>query len=512
MRDNPYRLNPSKELIQSYIDQYLSDNVELSQQASLILRHWRFEANADAVLELRKKMRARINLPSTRINEKPKLYFLKGLYYCQVEINEAQIKKAWGAFNNALEFGGSVLGEVNWGIGRIYERINQLEKAERFYQIAASLSDTDGITSLGLLLASQKNFNDAKLHYEKAAALNNPSAIELLFDLTQDFDLALKGAKLGYPRLMYRYGLTRMSVEKQMGLAWMREAANAGNNSAIFYLEQEQKSASLLQLSEYINQFFNSSSTDAAAACEIGRLYLQGRSIEKNLSPTEVITEWINTPDDQKAKKWFIRAKDLGNPVAIRCLGWMAYEGRGTAFGRPDFFQSFHWYRLAADLGDVESMERVGQMYKRACGTMLATPNFARAIFYFEKAIENNYEPALENLQNMYGMRWGTDKKTVENLLKIPEFWGRLIQNKPISEETFSLLNQYKDLLIEKIKTEEVNMVKVWSEDHILRKLLTIRLDSQVPNYRLVGANRPLLQKSDTTSKNDTSTRSVELS
>jgi hypothetical protein len=127
---------------------------------------------------------------------------------------------------------------------------------------------------------------------------------------------------------------------------------------------------------------------------------------------------------DKKAAKIYRRAAELGDVVAMRCLGGLYEEGlgvkldkkkaerlyraaadRGVADAQNDlacvldaeekFEEAFRYYALAADQGYTYAENNLGCCYKAGDGTEV---DLGKARYWFERAAAKGYEPAIEAL------------------------------------------------------------------------------------------------------------------
>src|SRR6476620_6260260 len=68
---------------------------------------------------------------------------------------------------------------------------------------------------------------------------------------------------------------------------------------------------------------------------------------------------------ETEAAKWFRRAADQGDTVALIYLGVMYNEGRGVP---QDYAEAAKWYKLAAEQGDALAQYNLGLSYARGEG------------------------------------------------------------------------------------------------------------------------------------------------
>ena len=102
--------------------------------------------------------------------------------------------------------------------------------------------------------------------------------------------------------------------------------------------------------------------------------------------------------DDAQAVSWYRKAADAGNPHGMANLGVMYRDGRG---GLPeDDAQAVSWYRKAADAGDADGMAKLGVMYYKGRGGL--PKDDAQAVSWFRKAADAGDAAGMTNLGVMY--------------------------------------------------------------------------------------------------------------
>ena len=65
--------------------------------------------------------------------------------------------------------------------------------------------------------------------------------------------------------------------------------------------------------------------------------------------------------DYTEAMKWYRKAADAGNAMAMRNIGWLYQHGQGVS---QDYTEAMQWYRKAADAGNADAAQRLRELDK----------------------------------------------------------------------------------------------------------------------------------------------------
>ena len=106
----------------------------------------------------------------------------------------------------------------------------------------------------------------------------------------------------------------------------------------------------------------------------------------------------------QEAFKWYKKAAELGDAVAMGWLGLMYSEGKGTL---RDDKEAFKWFKKAAELGNAKAMGMLGGMYFRGAGTL---KDYKEAFKWCKKSAELGNADVMHLLGLMYFQGIGIPK------------------------------------------------------------------------------------------------------
>ncbi|RIB08295.1 hypothetical protein C2G38_2271551 [Gigaspora rosea] len=108
--------------------------------------------------------------------------------------------------------------------------------------------------------------------------------------------------------------------------------------------------------------------------------------------------------DEKKAFEYYLKAAELGNPVAMNDVGLCYKYGIGVEINYQNAFQ----YRMKfADLGDAYGMCGVGLHYDNGIGV---DQDYNKAFEYYEKAANMGVNGAMSNVAKSYRNGIGTKK------------------------------------------------------------------------------------------------------
>jgi hypothetical protein len=102
-------------------------------------------------------------------------------------------------------------------------------------------------------------------------------------------------------------------------------------------------------------------------------LYTQANNLLKGLGRS------ATSQDYAKARDWYEKAADGGNPDAMFKLGVIYQNGQGVAL---DYAKAREWYEKAADGGNADAMANLGWLYAHGQGVALDS---AKAREWYEK-------------------------------------------------------------------------------------------------------------------------------
>jgi uncharacterized protein len=71
---------------------------------------------------------------------------------------------------------------------------------------------------------------------------------------------------------------------------------------------------------------------------------------------------WGVAHDYGKAREWYQKAADAGNPVAMRNLGVLYEYGKGVA---QDYGKAREWYQTAVDAGNNDAKQALAHLRQK---------------------------------------------------------------------------------------------------------------------------------------------------
>lgn len=128
---------------------------------------------------------------------------------------------------------------------------------------------------------------------------------------------------------------------------------------------------------------------DAKAQSHVGRLYAEGKGIER---------------DPAAAVQWYRKAADQGYASAQNSMGLAYARGLGVA---KNLNEAVGWYKKAAAQGFPSAETNLGHAYRLGNGT---PQDFAEAVKWFQKAAGRGYPPAELSLGQAYQLGQGVEK------------------------------------------------------------------------------------------------------
>ena len=96
--------------------------------------------------------------------------------------------------------------------------------------------------------------------------------------------------------------------------------------------------------------------------------------------------------DYKEAIRWYQKAAELNNSMAMYNLGIMYSNGRGV---QQDHSEAFKWYMKSAELGDVEAMLKLGSAYENGLGVV---KSYGEAFKWYMKASGTGHGRGVEGL------------------------------------------------------------------------------------------------------------------
>ena len=141
--------------------------------------------------------------------------------------------------------------------------------------------------------------------------------------------------------------------------------------------------------------FSKAYSGDMKAQHELGTAYYKGNRIERNYV---------------EAVKWFKKAAEQGNPIALINLGYCYFSGNGTL---KDYAKTAQCFKTAAEQGNTTAQYNLGECYFYGIGVF---KDYSEAIKWYKKAAANSDKNAQYNLGLCYEHGYGAEKDYFEAL------------------------------------------------------------------------------------------------
>ncbi len=247
-----------------------------------------------------------------------------------------------------------------------------------------------------------KSYEEAKLNYEKAAALGNMYAMTNLGwfyiygtgvapDGPRGRSLFEEAAKAGNPfaqnslAWLYREGRGGLDKDPAQALKWYKQAAEQGFSLAMtalghIYREGDGVDQNYVTSLNWYQKAAEAGDIDAMSA--LGFAYQNGLGAPK---------------DYGVAKSWFEKAAQAGDAYAMASLGFLYDAGRGAKddYKKQDYVQARYWYEKAAEAGNAYAMTNLARIYDKGFGIK---PDAKEAARWAIGAIESGSDAQLQAL------------------------------------------------------------------------------------------------------------------
>lgn len=246
--------------------------------------------------------------------------------------------------------------------------------------------------------ALKTDYDKAVKYYQKAADLGNAYAMSRLGDLylygssdvlpvnpEKACELYKASAQLGYVDAMktmgyeYLYGDNGITHDSKDGIMWLKKAAEAGDENAMWYLALE---------------------------------YNRGENVGKNLMAAK---SWLRKAAEAGSKDAMVsiagESQDAGNIMEAiswyekagswRLIGNMYLRGEGVA---QNISKGLDYYNKAIDDGDTEAMVYMGNLYidGSSIDGISVPVDTPKGLMYYEIAINRGCVAAINELAQMY--------------------------------------------------------------------------------------------------------------
>nr|WP_320000334.1 toll/interleukin-1 receptor domain-containing protein [uncultured Draconibacterium sp.] len=142
---------------------------------------------------------------------------------------------------------------------------------------------------------------------------------------------------------------------------------------------------------------------NAVAMKNIGFLYRNGEGVDR---------------DYKKAMDWYLKAAEKGNAGAMNNIGFLFDTGKGVD---RDYKKAMDWYLKAAEKGNAVAMNNIGFLFDTGKGV---DRDYKKAMDWYLKAAEKGNAVAMKNIGFLYRNGEGVDrdyKKAMDWYLKAAE-------------------------------------------------------------------------------------------
>jgi TPR repeat protein len=143
----------------------------------------------------------------------------------------------------------------------------------------------------------------------------------------------------------------------------------------------------------------NQSNDDAELWCDLGKMYLHGYGVEKNV---------------ERAVFWHRKAAEQGYVKAQNVIAQWYIEGHGVPV---DYHLAMSWFQKAAKQGDSKAQYEIGVLYSLGWGVL---EDDAEAASWYQKAAEQGFAQGQWQLGEMYSKGRGVEKDNTQ-----AEYWYR---------------------------------------------------------------------------------------
>ncbi|RUM61155.1 MAG: hypothetical protein DSY66_02815 [Persephonella sp.] len=258
-------------------------------------------------------------------------------------------------------------------LGKYFVSKEKFKKAEFYFRKSCYLNEPRGCTNLATLYyhgidGIKQDYQEAIKYYEKACDLEEPTACH----------------NLG---LIYLHG-KGVGKDLRKAVKSLKEACNLGLSPAC-----EDLSKAFKKLKKRKKYYI----TPANLQKSIHKCMSGNRNI-----CVDIGNYFISEEDYTEAKRFFLKACYMGDPLGCNNLGLMYFYGYGV---KQDFRKAYNLFKKACDKGEAVSCNNIGSFYYFGYGVK---KDYDKAMKYYKKACDMGSSLACKNLAIMYQYGYGT--------------------------------------------------------------------------------------------------------
>jgi TPR repeat protein len=178
---------------------------------------------------------------------------------------------------------------------------------------------------------------------------------------------------------------------------WKRSAEGNNTRGMILYARCLQEGVGVTKdRAEAVRWFRKAAELDEPLAmANLGVCYMRGEGVTK---------------DEPEAVRWYRKGAGLGEPLAMMLLAACCQSGTGVSEDRAE---GVRWYRKAADLGAPRAMSRLADCYQNGRGVK---KDPAKGVKWYRKAADLGEPSAMSSLAECYEYGTGVAKDRAEGI------------------------------------------------------------------------------------------------